>query len=630
MIGSTIGKYRILAQLGRGGMGTVYKAIDEMLDREVAIKMLNADRLTAESLQRFRTEAVTLAKLSHPRIATIHELAREGSDLLMVMEYINGETCERMLARMGPLPVTRAIVLCDQVLDALQHAHAAGIVHRDLKPANVMVTPSGDIKVMDFGIARVAGTEHLTTDGFMMGTPAYMAPEQIRGEEVDQRMDLYAATVVLYRMLTQHLPFEADNAISLIHSQLNDPPTPPRQFRGELPEWIDAILRRGLSKEPGDRFQTAAEFRLALERGRAGAVIPASRPAFSDDNAETIGPTPTPMPWRVPMSSPVETSESSPTELTALLPPVSVSTPTPGVQTPAESAAAPTPTGSSSRNDATVTLRRPHLVAAGAVGGLLLVAVAALTYVVMRQPIDTAPPSPPMESSEPLQQPAPPQQPQPDEGTPASAAEQAIAQPPSARAIPPGPPAQRPVTAPSPAPSVARDQLQPSASPSKASGSSATPATFTTASEAPNAEATPPGSAGLGAESFGDVKALVPDGTKTRELEALLSFESDKAVVRNRDNGSVLQTLPYRSIAAATYVRAKRPRWKEDSNLAAIPKNLGGGSGFFFRTSKHWLTLQSETGFLVLRLEDKNVMPVLLSVESRTGSKVSRPADADK
>ena len=130
MIGSTVGKYRIIEQLGRGGMGTVYKAIDETLDREVAIKALNADLLTDEAMQRFRGEAVMLAKLSHPRIASIYELTRQDKDLLMVMEYVKGETCEKLMARTGAMPVGKAVVLCDQILDALEHAHASGIVHR--------------------------------------------------------------------------------------------------------------------------------------------------------------------------------------------------------------------------------------------------------------------------------------------------------------------------------------------------------------------------------------------------------------------------------------------------------------------------------------------------------------------
>src|SRR4029079_11684384 len=264
MVGQTIGKYRVVEQIGRGGMGTVYKAIDETLDRRVAVKLLNADLIEPDSVERFRREAVMLAKLNHGRIGAIHELSRNGHDLLMVMEYLEGETVEKLI-ELGPMDVPRAIALCSQILDALEYAHAAGVIHRDLKPANLMLSPSGNVKVMDIGIARVQGSEHLTTNGFMVGTPAYMAPEQVRGEEVDPRMDLYSIAVVLYRMLTRHLPFHGDTAIAMIHSQLNNPPTPPQQFRADLPEWLICVLERGLAKKPAERFQTAREFRTALE-----------------------------------------------------------------------------------------------------------------------------------------------------------------------------------------------------------------------------------------------------------------------------------------------------------------------------------------------------------------------------
>src|SRR5262249_23202153 len=155
MIGKTVGKYRILDRLGRGGMGTVYHALDETLDREVAIKVLNSDAGDVDVLKRFRGEAMTLARLNHPGIATIYELYRQEDDLLMVMEYVRGETVHALAERLGPLAVPQAAHICMQVLDALGHAHRAGIVHRDLKPANLMIAESGTLKVMDFGIARI-------------------------------------------------------------------------------------------------------------------------------------------------------------------------------------------------------------------------------------------------------------------------------------------------------------------------------------------------------------------------------------------------------------------------------------------------------------------------------------------
>ena len=236
MIGTTVGKYRIVDKLGRGGMGTVYKAVDQTLDREVAIKVLNPDLTDADVLKRFRGEAVTLARLNHPGIATIYELHHQQDDeLLMVMEFVRGETFHDLSDRLGPLAPPQAAHLCMQVLDALGHAHRGGVVHRDLKPANLMITDGGAVKVMDFGIARVLGTEHFTHGGYMMGTPAYMAPEQVLGREIDGRADLYSVGVVLYRLLSSRLPFNADTAISMVQMQISEVPTPIATFRPDLP-----------------------------------------------------------------------------------------------------------------------------------------------------------------------------------------------------------------------------------------------------------------------------------------------------------------------------------------------------------------------------------------------------------
>src|SRR5437763_3728157 len=302
MVGRKLGKYHVVETRGRGGMGTVYKAIDETLDREVAIKILNPDLMDAETVRRFRHEAVTLAKLNHPRIAHVYELTRDGDSILMVMEYIRGETFEKLSTRSGPMPLDRAIVLCSQVLEALHHAHSVGVVHRDLKPANLMLATNGIVKVMDFGIARVVGTEHMTNDGFMMGTPAYMAPEQVRGQEVDARTDVYAMAVVLYRLVTAQLPFKADTAVAMIQSQLNDPPTPSRRYRADLPEWLDKVLTCALAKSPADRYQTADQLREALHDGMAGTSQLPALSAF-DSLAATIRPSPTPAALRVPASA---------------------------------------------------------------------------------------------------------------------------------------------------------------------------------------------------------------------------------------------------------------------------------------------------------------------------------------
>jgi serine/threonine protein kinase len=277
MIGRTIGKYRIVGQVGRGGAGVVYKAVDETLNRDVAIKTLNPDLANTEVMKRFRTEATTLAKLNHPQIATIFELYHDDADLLMVMEFVRGETLDKLVERLGPMAPERAAYITDQVLSALEHAHRAGVVHRDMKPGNVMVTESGLVKIMDFGIARVRGAEQMTMDGRLMGTPAYMPPEQVLGQETDGRADLYSVGVVFYRLTTGVLPFTADSALGMLQRQILETPTPIHTHRPDLPAWCDEIVQRALAKAPADRFQTAEAFREELARA-AGLQMTADLP----------------------------------------------------------------------------------------------------------------------------------------------------------------------------------------------------------------------------------------------------------------------------------------------------------------------------------------------------------------
>jgi serine/threonine-protein kinase len=264
MVGTTVGKYRIVGQLGRGATGVVYRAVDDALGRDVAIKSLNPHFAVPDILKRFRAEATILARLSHPEIATIYDLLATDTDLFMVMELVRGETLERVLERVGSMPPDHAGYLLDGILSALDYAHRAGIVHRDLKPANIMVTELGAVKIMDFGIARVRGAEHMTIDGCTIGTPAYMPPEQVLGEEVDGRADLYAVGVILYRLLSGRLPFDADAPLIMLQKQVAETPPPLNLSRPGLPDWCEAIVARALAKAPADRFQTAQEFRGAI------------------------------------------------------------------------------------------------------------------------------------------------------------------------------------------------------------------------------------------------------------------------------------------------------------------------------------------------------------------------------
>ena len=337
-------------------------------------------------LKRFRAEAVTLARLNHPGIATIYELHHQQEDeLLMVMEFVRGETFHDLSDRIGPLAPPQAAHLCMQVLDALGHAHRGGVVHRDLKPANLMITDAGTVKVMDFGIARVLGSEHFTHGGYMMGTPAYMAPEQVLGREIDGRADLYSVGVVLYRLLTGHLPFNADTAISMVQMQISEAPTPILNFRSDLPPWCVTIIDRALAKSPADRFQSAEEFRAALlaavtpqALGEMPTIATPTPPGLTFD-PEVTAPHRTPSMMRT--APPPKTSPSLPSAVK-----VSASgatkVPAPAPTRPVV-AKPPTPTPLPEKTT-TLVLGRNHLMALAGLAVVVAVGIALLAFAALR------------------------------------------------------------------------------------------------------------------------------------------------------------------------------------------------------------------------------------------------------
>ena len=281
-----IGQYEVLELLGEGGIGQVHAARDTVLGREVAIKSLRPELLNDSSfLERFRAEATNLARLNHPNITTLFTLLAEGKQLYMVMELVRGRTLEAVLKeRQGPFSPREAVAVISQAAEGLSYAHGMGLIHRDIKPANMIVTDSGLLKIMDFGIARVQGSQRLTRDGTIVGTLAYMAPEQLRAEEVDARADLYSLAIVLYEMLSGSVPFTAVSDYELMKAQIHTPPERLTHRVGGLDPQIEKALMRALSKKPADRFSSVGEFRDAL-----GASVSRTELEKLTQNATRIG-----------------------------------------------------------------------------------------------------------------------------------------------------------------------------------------------------------------------------------------------------------------------------------------------------------------------------------------------------
>ncbi len=262
-------RYRLEAVIGRGGMGVVHRAIDQDLERAVAVKVLGDDHDTA-ALERFLTEAKRTAALRHPRIIEVFDVGKDGNDAFLVMELLEGETLATMLER-GPVAPPEAVAIGAQICDALAAAHAAGVVHRDLKPANLFVGRAADgelwVKLLDFGIAkRIDGATARTDPNAIVGTLEYLSPEQIRGGALDGRADLYALGMTLYHMLTGSLPFAADNIAALIHQHLSVAPMPMRERARDraIPAGLDAVVLKLLAKEPDRRPKDAREAKREL------------------------------------------------------------------------------------------------------------------------------------------------------------------------------------------------------------------------------------------------------------------------------------------------------------------------------------------------------------------------------
>jgi len=267
-----VGRYRVTGLLGRGAMGMVYLGHDAAIDRQVAIKTIHRRLLrsdeSSEWLERFRREVRAAGRCLHPNIVTIFEYGEEADAPYIVMEYVQGRELRDYLKDRQPMPLRNAVAIILQVLQALGHAHAQGVVHRDIKPGNIILLAEGQVKVTDFGIARLELSGGLTQVGMAVGTPGYMAPEQFSGQEIDRRADLYAAAVVLFEMLTGVRPFSGRGAGELMYQVLNEPPLQATRLNPRLPAELDALFLKALAKAPDQRFQEAGEFVVALENLR--------------------------------------------------------------------------------------------------------------------------------------------------------------------------------------------------------------------------------------------------------------------------------------------------------------------------------------------------------------------------
>ena len=279
-----IGRYEVVATLGQGAMGTVYKAVDPLIERTVAIKTINLNlskEERAEFEERFYREAKSAGRLNHSNIVTIYDVGETDDIAYIAMEYLDGESLREMLDSGVVLPVDMIGKIAARIAGALDYAHENHVVHRDIKPANIMITPGRDVKIMDFGIAQIP-TGSRTQLGTVLGSPKYMAPEQVAGQATDGRTDIFALGVVLYEMLTGTTPFNGDNLSAIMYKVLNEDPAPPSTVNPRVPPFFDRIVSRALAKRPQDRYQTAGEFARDL-RIRDGAPPEAERlPAVSD------------------------------------------------------------------------------------------------------------------------------------------------------------------------------------------------------------------------------------------------------------------------------------------------------------------------------------------------------------
>jgi len=265
LIGSQIAKYKILEKIGEGGMGVVYKASDTRLERNVALKILSPQSVPdEEALARFLREAKASAALNHPNICTLYEAEETDNNLYFAMEFLEGQTL-KILIEERPLPLEKALDIATQVSEGVRAAHQKGIIHRDIKPGNIVITQKGEAKILDFGLAQRIGASQLTHSGMVLGTPAYMSPEQIQGDKVDERTDIWALGVLIYVMLAGRLPFKGQSNQGLAYQIVNNDPEPLTALRSGIPMDIDHILAKAMAKKPAERYQHVDDMLVDLK-----------------------------------------------------------------------------------------------------------------------------------------------------------------------------------------------------------------------------------------------------------------------------------------------------------------------------------------------------------------------------
>jgi len=626
VVGTTIGKYLVTAQLGRGSTGVLYKAVDPTLNRDVAIKVLRSDGADEETRQRFRAETAVLARLNHPDIVTIYEFLETDTDLVMVMEFVAGESLEGFARRSGPLALDIVAYLIDRLLSALEYAHRFGIVHRDLKPANVMITNVGGIKVMDFGIARVCASQSITLAGSMMGTPGYMAPEQILGRPADIRADVYAVGAILYRLLAGEGPFEGGTTAALIQRQLSEQPTALRSRRPDVTEAYPKVVMRAMAKAPGDRFRTTDELREALGRvsGMSKAISLSKRLVRECPADSTLISALQPPPAAKDAPKTFDTvrlhrhnRRKAATAMTLLAAAVimgllvsvnSQNAPGPAI---AATSVSTTPAGSVDDRPESSDLATRSRVSVAPVA----------------EPSTNPPPSPTPPSS----------------GIPAAAALN------GSRDVVSGSTASSSVPAASKPPRKSADagasaRHEPGAAvsaptsthveehaASNAAASSAVPAAAAAAPPTAVAVDERPADATVtrGTDPNFKAKFLAVADAKARETDVRLTLGNRAlTLVASDDSGRQLQTVDYATVTAVSYSVGRDPLWQSQDGPAPVLRRGGMLRKFGFSGARHWIVLSTGSdSFVVLQVNEDAASSVLSLIEDHTGLRSQRLTD---